>query len=326
VRTYENTRMHGGSPLLVAAALAAATGCRSPDIAGRDRCLGPADCLDGYYCAQGRCLAGAPPVVECLGPCNAKITTASCTGSSYGCETRQETVPVPSGQICIAGASAFVPVGEDAHCSSGNDCSDGKCQASRWWTSCNGTGACRDASDRTDAKVETVVGDNGNTLTAACGTGAPCAIGGVCNSGQCTCPGATTLCSGACVPKASGGNCYLWNSDTVKDYSTGLVWQRATSAKPYNWADAGAYCSGLELGGYFSGWKLPSLDQLRSISDSSRSNPAIDIDAFPNTPSSWFWTSTLYAGDSSYAWYVNFDDGTSFIYATSPTHWVRCVW
>ena len=36
---------------------------------------------------------------------------------------------------------------------------------------------------------------------------------------------------------------------------------------------------------------------------------AIDSIAFPNTPSSWFWTNSPYVGKSSNAWVVDFGDG-----------------
>src|SRR5579883_1538370 len=42
---------------------------------------------------------------------------------------------------------------------------------------------------------------------------------------------------------------YLVRDDTVKDTKTGLVWQRAASAKEYNWEDAKNYCNNLHLGG-----------------------------------------------------------------------------
>jgi hypothetical protein len=281
---------------------------------------------------EGEC---SPPIVECLGKCYAKKTTYTCTGSSYGCGSRQETVPVPSGQICIAGKStgAIVLVNKDAFCNSGNDCADGKCQASRWWTSCDGNGACRDANDRVDAKVEMVIVDPGKAMTAACGTGgtggttACGAIGAVCSSGQCTCPASTTVCSGACVMKAKeGGNCYAWTNDTVKDYKTGLVWQRGGATQTYGWAGSASYCSGLNLGGFSSGWRLPSLDELKGILDLSRSGPPyIDTDAFPDSFSA-YWTSTPYAGSSGSAWYVNFENGLSSYYSvTSFSVGVRCV-
>jgi hypothetical protein len=123
-----------------------------------------------------------------------------------------------------------------------------------------------------------------------------------------------------------GGNCYVWTDDTVKDYKTGLVWQRGTAEQRYKWADAASYCSGLNLGGFSSGWRLPSLDELMGIVDKSRSgSPYIDTDAFPNTSSSWYWTSTPFAGDSGYAWYVSFDNGYSGYFDTTYTRWVRCV-
>jgi hypothetical protein len=281
---------------------------------------------------EGEC---SSPIIECLGKCYAMKTTYICTGSSYNCGSRQETVPVPSGQICIAGKStgAIVLVNKDAFCNSGNDCADGKCQASRWWTSCDGNGACRDANDRVDAKVEMVIVDPGKAMTAACGTGgtggttACGAIGAVCSSGQCTCPASTTVCSGACVMKAKeGGNCYAWTNDTVKDYKTGLVWQRGGATQTYGWAGSASYCSGLNLGGFSSGWRLPSLDELKGILDLSRSGPPyIDTDAFPDSFSA-YWTSTPYAGSSGSAWYVNFENGLSSYYSvTSFSVGVRCV-
>jgi hypothetical protein len=175
----------------------------------------------------------------------------------------------------------------------------------------------------------------------------PCGVGGAsCISGQCVCPGATTLCSGSCVDattdSANCGSCqhacsttevcsastckrYVSTTETVKDYKTNLVWQRGWSDKQYNWDDAGRYCFGLSLGGFASGWRLPSVAELESISDYSRQNPAIDTEAFPNTPSDRFWTSTPYAGYSGSAWYVHFAGGGSSGSAASYSYWVRCV-
>jgi hypothetical protein len=56
-------------------------------------------------------------------------------------------------------------------------------------------------------------------------------------------------------------------------------------------------------------WRFPNVKELSSITDKTRNNPAIDVTAFPSTPSNEFWTSTPYAGDSSLAWNVGFDIG-----------------
>ncbi|MEO8736920.1 MAG: DUF1566 domain-containing protein [Edaphobacter sp.] len=50
------------------------------------------------------------------------------------------------------------------------------------------------------------------------------------------------------------------------DPSTGLMWTGQSSYSvrgAMNWDDAGAYCSSLTLGG-FSGWRLPTIPQMRS--------------------------------------------------------------
>lgn len=115
---------------------------------------------------DGEC---SPPTSVCSGKCKALKTTASCSGTSYSCASRQETVLVPSGQVCSANAN--VPVSKDDYCSSGNDCADGKCQASRWWTSCDGAGNCRASGDKTDALVEIVTASADASLTSSCSNG-----------------------------------------------------------------------------------------------------------------------------------------------------------
>ena len=62
-----------------------------------------------------------------------------------------------------------------------------------------------------------------------------------------------------------------------------------------------------------SDWRLPTVDELHSISHQGRTSPAIDTDFFPNTPSSPlspFWSASPYAGSSGSAWYVSFRNGS----------------
>lgn len=61
-----------------------------------------------------------------------------------------------------------------------------------------------------------------------------------------------------------------------------------------------------ELG---EGWRLPTREELESILDLSRHEPAIDTDKFPDTKSSWYWTSTETACNTSAVWIVDFGDG-----------------
>jgi hypothetical protein len=61
---------------------------------------------------------------------------------------------------------------------------------------------------------------------------------------------------------------------TVTDTRTGLVWQQADDGVARTWADAGPYCENLVLGGY-GDWRLPRIDELETLVDYSRYDPAI---------------------------------------------------
>ncbi|TDO99937.1 PKD domain-containing protein [Marinomonas balearica] len=58
-----------------------------------------------------------------------------------------------------------------------------------------------------------------------------------------------------------------------------------------------------------SDWRMPKKDELRSIVDYSRYNPAIDSDYFPNTHSSMYWSGSPFAFISRNAWNVYFNYG-----------------
>jgi len=91
---------------------------------------------------------------------------------------------------------------------------------------------------------------------------------------------------------------YTINTDTVVDNKTGLTWQRspapsASAPATYTQAAAATYCAALSLGGYSSGWRVPTANELLSIVDDHANYPSIDSVAFPNTPAnSFYWTST----------------------------------
>jgi hypothetical protein len=108
---------------------------------------------------------------------------------------------------------------------------------------------------------------------------------------------------------------------------TGLAWQRDVDPASYLWADAGALCAGLSLGG--ASWRLPTLIELLSIVDFTQPSPAIDPQAFPATPGDSFWTSSPVAGangPSGQAWYVGFTTGFTYQgHVDFLTLRVRCV-
>jgi hypothetical protein len=127
---------------------------------------------------------------------------------------------------------------------------------------------------------------------------------------------------------------------TVTDSRSKLVWQRSvpssyapacsgksgsssTAGDACSWDDAKKFCAGLSLAG--GGWRLPTEAELESLVDDSRTDPAIDLNAFPGTPSSYFWSSSPRAGSAGYAWGVYFYYGYSSSYVADDTYRVRCV-
>src|SRR5687768_6597817 len=76
---------------------------------------------------------------------------------------------------------------------------------------------------------------------------------------------------------------------TVLDPATGLLWQQTVAPQRFSWQAAKTYCSQLMLDG--TGWRLPTFDELFTIVDRTR-QPAIDMVAFPGTPSKDFWSSS----------------------------------
>ena len=111
--------------------------------------------------------------------------------------------------------------------------------------------------------------------------------------------------------------------DTVTDVKTGLMWQQTTSSK-MNWEDAIKYCESLSQAG-FSDWRLPIREELRSIVNYNKYNPAIDTVFFPETMSAFYWSSTSNAYTTGYAWGVRFYYGDGINSAKDSSYFVRAV-
>ncbi len=114
------------------------------------------------------------------------------------------------------------------------------------------------------------------------------------------------------------------SQEIVTDLTTGLMWQDNSDAETVtkDWQGAIDYCESLTLGGY-SDWRLPNINELRSIVDYDRYNPAIDP-VFKNVSNSWYWTSTINKAYTSYSCRLYFGIGYDG-YAQGSNHFVRCV-
>ena len=104
--------------------------------------------------------------------------------------------------------------------------------------------------------------------------------------------------------------------NVVFDAKTNLEWQKGHSGR-MNWNAALAYAKG--LGG---DWRLPTVKELVSLIDWSKKGPASD---FPGMNSDMYWSSSSYAGGSSLAWSVFFNDGFVYYDGKLFPYYVRCV-
>lgn len=113
---------------------------------------------------------------------------------------------------------------------------------------------------------------------------------------------------------------YSYDGLEVTDNMTGLVWQRCPVG--FQFSVAGTSCNStsgdttkfthdeaLRFAQSQDGWRLPNIKELFSIVDLNRKTPAIDPGAFPNTPSTYFWSSSPNVTVTSLALAVYFYDG-----------------
>lgn len=138
--------------------------------------------------------------------------------------------------------------------------------------------------------------------------------------------GMILICAGPIVSQAA---CPTWpavnqpnsrftlndNGTEVKDNRTGLVWRRCSEGQILSvntcTGSSATYTHAAALANAQkqSGWRLPNVKELAGLADKGCANPAIDSSAFPNTPSTAYWTSSPYVGRSGDVWNVSFYDG-----------------
>jgi len=132
---------------------------------------------------------------------------------------------------------------------------------------------------------------------------------------------------------------------TVTDNLTGLIWMKNANAfgEQKTWAEALKDANSLEAGygGLTDGskagdWRLPNRKELESIVDCGFDNPALpntlgtgkweEGNPFQGVQWYYYWSSSTYAYDTTFAWDVNFDVGTVHCHAKGDSNkYVWCV-
>lgn len=102
---------------------------------------------------------------------------------------------------------------------------------------------------------------------------------------------------------------------------------------PVLWQGALDYVAGMNAGTYenfgYHDWRLPNRKELHSLTDFSQNYPALPSSyPFTNVQSSYYWSSTSYAGYANYteiAYSVNMKDGYVG-YATKSSYYYYYTW
>jgi len=112
----------------------------------------------------------------------------------------------------------------------------------------------------------------------------------------------------------------------VFDVKTGLTWQQKEGGYVTH-AVAASMCATLGLSG--GGWRLPTMKELLTLTDYSRvimaSVAMLDPVAFPQAPSSLFWSSTFQRGVAGSWMAVDSGGGFSLPWTNDHEFQVRCV-
>jgi c(7)-type cytochrome triheme protein len=113
---------------------------------------------------------------------------------------------------------------------------------------------------------------------------------------------------------------------TVKDRVTGLLWQRCAMGQSwdgdtckndkskqvrswFSWDSARSQVKHLQKNKLYTGWRLPTLDELATIIEKRCQDPTINLQVFPNAPAWVFWTSDELLSNNEYVWRIDFKTG-----------------
>ncbi len=124
------------------------------------------------------------------------------------------------------------------------------------------------------------------------------------------------------IPSSTPTSRFIDHGDgTITDIETQLMWAKCTEAltgsgctngrvPKQGWKQALELANSSTLAGHVD-WRLPNVNELRSIVEGRCYRPAINPAVFPNTPVTGFWSSSPIANHIDRVWVVYFEFGRS---------------
>jgi len=120
------------------------------------------------------------------------------------------------------------------------------------------------------------------------------------------------------------------------DKDSGLIWeikQNNTIDKLYTWDQALNYAQELNTKNYcgFNDWRVPTIDELNTLVPKTSYKGIDNKDVYikkpliNNTYSSSYWSSSVPVSYYNFAWYMNFNSGSTNGSNKSTKHYMRCV-
>ncbi|RVU84754.1 DUF1566 domain-containing protein [Leucothrix sargassi] len=118
---------------------------------------------------------------------------------------------------------------------------------------------------------------------------------------------------------------FTLSGEEATDKVTGLTWKRCMEGQ--TWNDGTSSCDGSPVAKNWletlqsvpEGWRLPNIKELTSIVEYGCGNPSINLNVFPTTTVSSFWSSTVSKSAmheflrpaNQTVWFLTFQDGTT---------------
>ena len=121
----------------------------------------------------------------------------------------------------------------------------------------------------------------------------------------------------------------------ITDSASGLMWKRCVqgksgsdcatgSAATFRWVEALNEARREEIA-EFDDWRMPKIDELRSIVDECSAGPAIDPVAFPNSDGAEVWSVSANVDFATAAWALDFASGEAVVGRRDDAKQLRLV-